>query len=200
MAGIQPSFGNIGILIGSLYPAFIVSFLFVASLFNFKLTGLVYLGGLTVTYIACWLVAMTGIVGERPPNAPLSCDLWAPSLNTKGPSFQAAISWFTFIYLLLPMLFNSVLNPIVVGLTAFFAIVNMLFQHMNNCSSFSGLLLGTVIGLVLGSAWYGIWSMSNPNLLFYNELVSNNAVCSRPSNETFKCSVYRGGELLGELT
>ena len=57
-----------------------------------------------------------------------------------------------------------------------------------------------VIGLVIGSAWFWIWSMGNANLLFYNELVSNNAVCSRPSNETFKCSVYRGGELLGELT
>ena len=39
MAGILTSLGNIGILIAALYPVFIVSFLVLASVFNFNLTG-----------------------------------------------------------------------------------------------------------------------------------------------------------------
>jgi hypothetical protein len=36
-------------------------------------------------------------------------------------------------------------------------------------------------------------------LLFINELTSgsNKEVCSMPNKQTFKCSVYKNGELLG---
>ena len=77
MAGILASFGNIGILAASLYPFFIVSFLVLASIFNFNLTGMIYLLGITVTFVVCWLVAATGIAHERPVGALPSCDLFA---------------------------------------------------------------------------------------------------------------------------
>ena len=32
--------------------------------------------------------------------------------------------------------------------------------------------------------------------LYFNELGSNNVVCKRPSEQTFKCSVYKNGELI----
>ena len=35
-------------------------------------------------------------------------------------------------------------------------------------------------------------------LVTYNELVSNNVVCNKPSKQTFKCHVYKNGELIGE--
>jgi len=190
MAGILATFSNIGVLIASLYPAFIVSFLVLASVFNFNLTGVIYITGLIATFVACWLVAMTGVIGERPQGSLPSCDLFSGlSNNMKGPSFPAAVSWFSFIYLLLPMIPparpNGLLNPMVIAATSFFALINMFYQFRHKCSSLTGLLLGMVIGLAFGTAWFFLWwGAGYKDLLFYNELVSNNVICSRPAKQT----------------
>ena len=202
MAGILTSLGNIGILIAALYPVFIVSFLVLASVFNFNLTGLVYLGGIVLTFVICLLVAATGLTQERPTGSLPSCDLFAGlSYDMMGPSFPAAVSWFTFIYLLLPMIPparpEGFVNPMVVVSTAFFAAINMVYQFRHKCSSTVGILLGMTIGLVIGTAWFFLWwGSGHKELLFYNELISNNVICSRPAKQTFKCQVYKGGEII----
>jgi hypothetical protein len=35
--------------------------------------------------------------------------------------------------------------------------------------------------------------------LFFNEVASNKEVCYKPDNQTFKCAVYKNGELVGDL-
>ncbi len=206
MAGILVTISNLSKLIGALYPLFIVSFLLLASVFNLKLTGLVYLGGITVTIILCYLFGMMNIIEERSPNAALSCDLFSMASHPyKGPSTQAAISWFTFAYLLWPMLPpmhpGGLLNPIIFVVTLIFAIINSIFQYRNECANTSGIILGAVIGLLAGTGWFWTWYASgHKDLLFYNELVSNNAICTRPSRQTFKCEVWKGGELISSST
>ena len=206
MAGILTNFSNLFTLVGALYPVFIVCFLVVASIFNLKLTGIVYLGGIGVTIILCFLIARTGLVGERSPNAPVSCDLFnVSSHGYKGPSCQAAVSWFTFAYLLWPMLPpaqpHGLVNPMVIVLTSFFGIINSIFQFRNGCSNISGILLGASLGLLLATGWFWLWwGTGHHDLLFYNELVSNNAVCTRPARQTFKCEVWRGGHLVSQST
>lgn len=197
---------NIFTIAGSLYPIFIVSFLLLASMFNLKLTGLVYLGGIVVTIFVCYLVAQTGIIEERSTTAPVSCDFFnVLSHHYKGPSTQAAISWFTFIYLLWPMLppahKGGLLNPIIAIFTALFAFINSIFQYIHGCSNPSGIILGVVIGLLMGTLWFFLWWATNHHdLLFYNELVSNNTICKRPARQTFKCEVWKGGELISSST
>ncbi len=206
MAGIFTSFSNIGIVVGALYPYFIVSFLVLASIFNQKLNGLVYLGGIVTTAFLCYLISLTGIAGKngRLPGAALTCDFFNILGNQQlGPSAMVATSWFTFVYLLIPMLPpiqpNGLINPMVVGLTCFFAIVTSIFQLRNNCNSMAGILLGAFIGLIMGVSWFFLWWISNHHdLLFYNEIVSNNAVCSRPKKQSFKCEVWKGGELISQ--
>ena len=61
--------------------------------------------------------------------------------------------------------------------------------------------MGIFIGLFFGTIWFWMWfAFNRKDLLFFNELVSNNAICSRPNKQTFKCSVYKGGELLSSTT
>lgn len=206
MAGILLTISNLSKLVGALYPLFIVSFLVLASVFNLKLTGVVYLGGIVVTIVLCYLFGMMGLVSERSPNAALSCDLFSMGSHPyQGPSTQAAISWFTLAYLLWPMLPpmhpGGLANPMVIAVTLVFALVNSIFQYRNNCSNTSGIILGGVIGLLVGTAWFWLWYSSGyKDLLFYNELVSNNAICTRPSKQTFKCEVWKGGELISSST
>ena len=206
MSGILANFSNLGVLVGALYPVFIVCFLVLASIFNLKLTGVVYLGGIVLTLVICFLIAQIGAISPRPPNVPISCDLFnIGNNNYMGPSTQAAISWFTFIYLLWPMIPpaqpNGLINPMVIAATSFFAVINGIFQYMNECANISGILLGAAIGLLIGSGWFWLWwGTGHHDLLFYNELISNNAICSRPAKQTFKCEVWRGGELISQST
>lgn len=206
MAGILVTISNLSKLVGALYPLFIVSFLVLASVFNLKLTGVVYLGGIVATIILCYLFGMMGLISERNPNAALSCDLFSMASHPyQGPSTQAAISWFTFVYLLWPMLPpmhpGGLINPMIIATTLIFAMINSIFQYRNNCSNTSGIILGGAIGLLAGSGWFWLWYGSGyKDLLFYNELVSNNAICTRPSKQTFKCEVWKGGELISSST
>lgn len=206
MAGILPNFSNLGVLIGSLYPVFIVCFLVLASIFNQQLNGIIYLTGVSFTLVLCYFVAQLGIFSEKSRNAPLSCDLFSVgSTNYMGPSSQAAISWFTFIYLLWPMIppaqSSSIPNPMVIIATSILALTNNIFQWRKGCSNVGGILLGAAIGIAFGTAWFWLWWMSgHKDLLFYNELVSNNAICKRPSQQSFKCEVWKGGKLITEST
>jgi hypothetical protein len=196
--GIVPSIGNLGVLVASMYPIFIVTFLVIASLFNLRLNGLIYLLGIIITFGICWITAILPIGDERIRVSPITCDFFSTfGYPYKNPSFQAAVTSFTFIYLLLPMLQNVVLlNPVVISFTAIFAIINMVYLVKTTCASIGGILLGSGIGLLLGSIWFAIFWSSNKSLLFYNELVSNNVICNKPSSQRFKCSIYRGGELI----
>ena len=35
--------------------------------------------------------------------------------------------------------------------------------------------------------------------LFFNEVSSNKDICYQPSEQTFKCNVYKDGELVGNI-
>ena len=35
--------------------------------------------------------------------------------------------------------------------------------------------------------------------LFFNEMSSDKQVCYKPSNQTFKCSLYKDGQIISEL-
>jgi hypothetical protein len=55
----------------------------------------------------------------------------------------------------------------------------------------SGIFLGAIVA---GPIMYG--SKLN-NYLYINEVNSNKEVCSMPTKQQFKCSVYKNGELVG---
>ena len=40
------------------------------------------------------------------------------------------------------------------------------------------------------------YSTGNEKMLYFNEILSNKVMCGRPNETTFKCAVYKNGELL----
>ena len=44
-----------------------------------------------------------------------------------------------------------------------------------------------------------MYTDNSSKYLFLNETQSNKDVCSMPKKQTFKCSVYKNGELIGSL-
>ena len=194
--GISPTFGNIGVLVAAMYPAFIVTFLVIASIFNLKINGLIYFFGILITFGLCYSMAM--LFNEERTTSDTSCDLFSTlGYHYKNPSFQAAVTVFTYVYLLIPMVLNSLINPVVLAILPIFSGINMVYLNVKGCASIIGLFMGAVIGALLAAVMVGVLSLSdNKDLLFYNELVSNNVICKKPSKQMFKCSVYKNGELV----
>jgi hypothetical protein len=63
-----------------------------------------------------------------------------------------------------------------------------------------GIVIGAVVGASLGAVWYFILKLNKlESLLFFNDLTSNNVICKRPANQTFKCSVYKNGQVIQDL-
>jgi hypothetical protein len=201
MSGINATISNIAELIVTLYPGFIILFLLVVSVFNYTIIkGIIYFSGILVCHVIWMLLVRVFPDNERNPNAPITCDVINfPSLNYNIPNRPTIITCFTLIYLLLPMFNNitTLFNPIIIFVLSFFTLSNMIYQYQNDCSNGIGVIFGAIIGLILGLFWFLVfWAAGKKDLLFYNELASNNVVCSKPSKQTFKCRVYKNGEIV----
>lgn len=200
MAGLNPTFGNLFTLIAALYPLFIISFLFIASLFNSNIVkGIVYLGGIVVCIVLSVLVGKF-FNDPREGDASLACNMLSiPGGLFRIPSIPTVVTTFTFIYLLIPMIESSQLNPMMIILQIILIGLNISYQINNNCSTLLGLILSMIFGSLLAVFWFSIFWISNQkDLLFYNEILSNNVVCSRPQKQTFKCTVYKNGEIISK--
>ena len=62
---------------------------------------------------------------------------------------------------------------------------------------FGDIVGGAGLGAIIASL---IYSSTLSSYLFVNELSSGNETCSMPSKQTFRCSVYKNGELVNSTT
>jgi hypothetical protein len=142
-----------------------------------------------------------GIVTEIPQIC--NTGSFLPNTNL---TYSTYIMSFTLFYLLTPMMLISSKNKIdavnyfVLIFFIFYIVFDIFVKKSLNCISsifslklFSDLLGGIILGIVVS---YGLMQSSLRNNLFINELMSNKEVCAMPSNQKFKCSVYKNGELV----
>ena len=62
------------------------------------------------------------------------------------------------------------------------------------------LFLNIITGLSLSAAIVSLmYAGGSSKYLFFNESSSNKEVCTQPSTQTFKCKVYKDGELIGSI-
>lgn len=197
MAGINATFTNLLELIGSLYPLFIICFLVIASIFNWNvLKGVTYLSGIVLCFTT-WILVGKLFNKNRQNTASLTCNLLSIPGNYLLPNLPIMISFFTLAYLVIPMIESSMINPVVIACLTILSGINAFYQLNNSCTDNIGVLISIIFGLILGTFWFVLfWGSGRRDLLFYNELMSNNVVCSRPKKQTFKCSVYKNGELI----
>ena len=71
----------------------------------------------------------------------------------------------------------------------------------NKCTTVGGVIIGALVGFLLGALWYTVFHMVGAdNLLYFEETQSNGIRCERPDKQTFKCSVYKNGQLVNSTT
>ena len=195
---IQLTLSNMLQLFSAFSPLLLGFFLIMSSLFNQNLKGIVYLAGVLIASVIN-IFLMNQIGSKIDPNLALSCNIIdIPYLtNFNSPAPTSLFIAFTIAYLVLPMYFNEQMNYVVLATLLCLLALDAITKISNKCTTSGGSILGTLVGLVLGATWYTVFHQSGyDSLLYFDELQSNKVMCSRPSKQTFKCSVYKGGSLI----
>ena len=177
-------------------PYVIVLLLLLNSIINSNIKGLIYVFGVIILFFIVLLFQSSiNVAGKYVP--PSYCRLFSSQVPYYSiPSFNSALIMFTFVYILIPMVVYNAMNlPFLCILLILFAIDTGI-RVQNKCTTMVGILFGGVIGIVISIMWYLIISSNSPDLLYYDDLISNKVACSRPTKQQFKCSVYKNGQLL----
>jgi hypothetical protein len=198
----QFTFTNIIQFFAAVSPLLLGFFLIMGSVFNQNLKGVIYLGGVLIASVINLLIS--NMIGKTTNTAePDSCNLINfPFINNNYscPAFNTMFISFTLAYLVLPMIYNSKINYVVLSTLLLLLLVDGITRLIKGCNDFIDLTTGMVIGLLLGGAQFSIMHYTkHDDLLYYDDLLSNNVVCERPKKQTFKCSVYKNGELIKSL-
>jgi hypothetical protein len=111
------------------------------------------------------------------------------------PNFNSAALGFIFAYMFMPMLQYSSYNVVMLSIIMVFFFVDAASKIYYGCTPMVGVIIGLAIGWIVGYIWYLFVSAANEEMVFFN--VENGAsICSRPNKQTFKCKVYRNGEVI----
>jgi hypothetical protein len=199
---LQLTFSNIVQLFSVFAPLFLGTFLILVSVFNQNIKGLIYLGGVLIaSVINMGIMVMVG--SEPVENQGAICNLLEfPLIPTQYnvPNYNSMFIAFTLMYLLLPMLSNNQINFWMIGTIVSIFAVDAYVKLQYSCTVPRGITFGAIIGGGLGATMYFLLKFSElEGLLFFNDLTSNNVVCKRPKNQTFKCSVYKNGQVIQDL-
>lgn len=200
--GMQLTIGNILYFFASVAPLFLAFLLVMISVFNQNVKGLVYLGGVLIASLINLLV-MHLLKSPSSPDKSPTCDLIEFPFNLNqynSPALNSMFIAFTIAYLVIPMHYNDQMNYALLGILLSLFFLDSFTKIRNKCTNFAGATLGALIGLVLGALYFTLFhATGNDSLLFFNEFVSNNTICSRPKKQTFKCAVYKNGQLIQNI-
>jgi hypothetical protein len=121
--------------------------------------------------------------------------------NGRGnDTYSVYVFAFTFFYICLPMFMYNNINVAIVCVFVIGALVEFtvkrVFKCINMMEAILNFLVGSVFGIIITILLFK--NKDTQKLLFINEVTSgsNKEVCSMANKQTFKCSVYKNGELL----
>ena len=133
------------------------------------------------------------------------CDAVSYSIysNFGNRTFSMFFISFTMTYLCGPMIMNKEINFWILAAFLFYLIFDIGVRSYFGClkNSYAYVVLNIVMGIAAGVlAIFAMYSTKLYNYVFFNETSSTKDVCSMPSKQTFKCAVYKNGQLVGNTT
>ena len=187
--------------IAAISSLFIGTFFILISVFNQDIKAFIYLAGAFFTYLISGFIFSPFLEGLIPDQSQRSfvCDIvqfpFADSVSE--PSLNQLFLGFTTSYLATPMFLYDQLNyPLMI----FFIILLFFdgyYRSKYKCNSMIGITLGALLGVAGGIAWfYLLYTQGYESMLYFGETLSNNAVCTRPTAQKFRCDVYKNGQLI----
>lgn len=190
-----------------LSPVFISSFMLMTSMFSGDVKAFIWLALSIVGIVIIFLLQQTYLFQDKNPVAiPIEDNCADPliPLFTNFPNLSVSTFFivFTFVYLVQPMIMNNDWNYyVIVGFLGILIMDTMVkFQLFPLCTKKSGILSGTFLGILYSMCCYNaILAAGGNNLLYFNTVATNNVYCSRPKKQTFKCYVYKNGEVISSV-
>ena len=164
---------------------------------NFK--GFIYLGFLLgACVVREYIYRMAGsnpIVNDRTICTSIQYSQYG------NPTFSAFVFAFTIMYISFPMFSNGEVNFwIFGGLLAYFFLDIFIKMYKKCVIKTADLFLNVLLGLASSALIVTLmYAGGSSKFLFFNETSSTKEVCSVAKNQTFKCSLYSGGELISSM-
>lgn len=195
----QPS--NLLVFTAIFSPAIIAVFMISTSLIFQNFKGLIFIGFmLGVSLLRHFVYKFYDAEPFKKDNSICSAVQFTQYGN---PTFSSFMFAFTIIYIMMPMFISGDVNFwIFGGLLAFF-FMDTFIKIYKKCITkmselFINILLGTASAALIVSLMY---AGGSKKFLFsgVDQTSSGAERCSMPSEQTFKCSVYKNGELIGGL-
>jgi len=179
----QLNFSNMLQFFSAISPILLAFCLVLLSLFNSDIKGMVYLGGILIASLINLFILNTLKIKSQ-TIIPQFCNLIEFPFNLNeyvNPAFNSMFIAFTLAYLYMPMKNISGINYPVLMFVTGLLVLDAGTKVMGGCTTFSGVLLGSLVGFLLGVGWFALfYSTDHKDLLFFNAESSNNVVCSRP--------------------
>lgn len=116
-------------------------------------------------------------------------------------TFSAFVFAFTIVYLSIPMFTNGDVNFWVFsGLISYF-LIDILIKIYKGCIIKMGdLIINILLGVASASLIVTLmYAGGSGKYLFFNEISGDKDICTVPSEQKFKCQVYKNGELVGDV-
>jgi hypothetical protein len=160
---------------------------------NFK--GFIYLGFLIGSCIIRNLFMSRDTINEDS-----ICNVVKYTTNGNS-TFSSFVFAFTITYLSIPMFSNGDPNFWIFTVIISYFFLDLFIKAYKKCiintgEIFVSILSGTALSALIVSLMY---AGGSGKYLFFNEVSSSKELCYKPKNQTFKCSVYKNGELVGNI-
>jgi len=135
---------------------------------------------------------------DRNPKA--ACTMFGLKYLDNALPFGTMVYMYTFAYLFIPMYKNNIMNIPMIFAVLLFTAVDVVLQQKNGCTSKNGIICAIIIALFIGMIYSSIIYAILPEMLYHTDYISNKVACSMPSEQKFKCQVYKNGELITTMT
>jgi hypothetical protein len=184
----------------SFYSPIVLSIVMVSLSFvfqNFK--GFIFLGYLLgVCFVRNWIYALNGtqpIISDGQICSSIQYSKYG------NPTFSAFVFAFTITYISFPMFLNSEVNFWIFGGLLGYFFLDMFIKIYKKCVVKLGdLFLNVLLGVGTSAGIVSLmYAGGSSKFLFFNETSSTKEVCSVPSKQNFRCSLYRNGELISGM-
>jgi len=178
-------------------------FMIMISFFNQDIKAIIYLAGAFIAYIFNISVLKPALGNPLKPERSPTCDIIDIPINNKfdGPSSNSVFIAYTILYLTIPMFENNEINfPLLISILTLLGL-DAFYKLKNNCTTAFGVVIGVLVGGLIGTGYYYlITSYGLKDYTYFTQRGSNNnETCSMPNKQTFKCAVYKNGELIRTL-
>lgn len=199
---------NIIVFLSFFSPIIIATIVTATSFMSQNANGFIYLGFLLAAVVIRSFIYMVSGSSQTIKHDGTICNSIQYS-EYGNPTFSSFVIAFTIMYISLPMFMNNNINYFVFSILIVYFFMDVFIKVFKKCiTSYQDLVVNILFGLSLGATIVSLMYIGGSGqYLFFDGSSSsfisnetNGIKCNMPTKQTFKCSVYKNGQLVNTTT